>query len=168
MKMLCPCVVCAIALLVSFGCAKKKEVSSLDLKQAANLVSEAQFATTLRDYPRAETLFQQATSLAPDDGDYWIALGNVEVRLGKRDAARKAYKQALAVFEQIAAKNKSDSQPALQQVYVLALLGRADDARALQAKLSGRYPGDRDVRAFVEGNRLERMLADPQFKSVAL
>jgi tetratricopeptide (TPR) repeat protein len=167
MKLLSPCVIFGFVLFGLVGCAKK-EVSSLDRKQAANLVTEAQFALTLRDLSRAEGLLSQATALCPDTGNYWLALGNTRARLNQRDGARTAYKQALKSFENDAAKNKTDSTPALQQVYVLALLGRQDDARKLLDKISARYPDDRDVRAFVDGNQFERMLSDPHFKEAAL
>ncbi len=167
MKLLGPCVVCAVALFAFSGC-HKKEIPPIQRKQAANLVSEAQFALTMKDYARAEGLYAQATTLCPDTGDYWIGLGSSRVQLGQRDGARTAYKRALAAFEDAAKENKTDSGPALQQVYALALLGRADDARALANKLPARYPNDRDARAFVESKQLDRIVADPGFKQIAL
>lgn len=167
MKLLCPCVIFVAALFAFSGC-QKREISTTDRKQAANLISEAQFALTMKDYTRAEGLFVQATKLCPDTGDFWIGLGNTRVQLGQRDGARSAYQKALAAFADAAAKDKTDSEPALRQVYTLALLGRADDARALASKLPDRYPNDREVRAFVETKQIDRMLADPGFKQVAL
>ena len=148
------------------GCSKK-EITSLERKQAAALVSEAQFATTMRDFARAETLLAQATSLCPDTGAYWLQLGASRIKLGQREPARAAYKGALKAFEDTAKKQK-EPEAALQQVYVLALLGRVDDARALQEKLVSRYPDSRDVKIFVEEKRLDRILADPGFKQMAL
>ena len=165
MKLLCACVL-LIALVVLPGCGKK-EITPLQRKQAANFVSEAEFAVTMRDYARAEGLYAQATSLCPDTGSYWLSLASTRMRLGQRDAARAAYKQALKAFEGAAADNKADAEPALQQVYVLALLGRVDDARALLAKLPARYPNDRGVRSFIDEKRLDQMVADPQFKQLA-
>ena len=140
----------------------------MERKQAANFVSEAQFATTLRDFSRAEGLYVQATTLCPDTAPYWMSLAAVRLRLGQRDGARDAYSHALKAFEQAAAENKTDSEPALQQVYVLALMGRVDDARTLLGKLPDRFPNDRGVRNFVEDKRLDRLIADPQFKQLAL
>lgn len=167
MKLLRPCVIFALVVFAAAGCGKKKEITSLDRKQAANLVAEAQFAVSIRDYARAEGLLGQAAALCPDTGSYWLVLGSTRVRLGKRGDARRAYQEALGAFEDAAAKDKNDAQAALQQVYVLALLGRQDDARKLLAKLPDRYPNDRNVRAFVEG-RLDRIVSDPQFKEIAL
>lgn len=166
MKLLSLCLVLALTVLAT-SCGRKA-VTPLQRKQAANLVSEAQFALTMRDFARAEGLLAQAAELCPDAGSYWISLGATRVRLNKRSAARDAYKRALDAFKDAAAKDKTDVDPMLQQVYVLALLGRADEARSLQGKLQSRFPTNRDVQAFVEEKRLDRMLEDPQFKQTAL
>ena len=64
------------ALLLAAGCKPKtKAITSLERKEAANLVSEARFAITLRDDARAEGLLAQAAQLCPDTGDYWLNLG---------------------------------------------------------------------------------------------
>jgi tetratricopeptide (TPR) repeat protein len=162
-----PLVVFLIALFAIAGCGKK-EISSLDRKKAAALASEADFAVTLRDFTRAEGLFAQATALCPDAGDYWLNLGSMRMRLGQRATAKTAYRQALSAYENAAKKDKADVEAALQQVYVLALLGRTADAQALLAKLPERYPNERQVRSFVETKQLDRMLADPKFKELAL
>lgn len=167
MKLLSIWLVLGLAVLATCACTKK-EITPLQRKQAANLVSEAQFAATMRDYARAESLLAQATQAAPDTGVFWISLGSMRVKLNQRGAARDAYKQALAAFEAEAKAKKDDADPALQHVYVLALLGRVDDARRLQDKLPARYPNDRDVRAFVEGKRLDQLLNSPGFKQAAL
>jgi tetratricopeptide (TPR) repeat protein len=159
-------IVATLGLIAFAGCAKKP-VSDLDRKKAAAAASEAQFAVSIREYDRAEKLLAEATQLCPDDPQYWLGLGSTRVRAGQRDAARTAYKRALAAFEQVE-KAKRSSEAALQQVYVLALLGQLDDARARLAKVQSRYPDDRDVRAFVDENHLDRMLKDSQFRQFAL
>ncbi len=166
MKLLSLCLVLALTVF-SAGCGKK-EITPLQRKQAANLASEAQFAVTVRDFARAEGLFAQAATLCPDNGLYWISLGAARVKLDKKPAARDAYKRALDAFKEAAAADQTDTEAALQQVYALALLGRVDEARALQDKLLSKRPDDRDIRAFVEEKRLDRMLEDPQFKQTAL
>ena len=146
---------------------KTSEITSLQRKEAATLVSEAEFAMQIRDLPRAEGLFAKAVALCPDDGKYWVDLGSLRVRLGNKDTARAAYKSALSAYEALAATGK-DSQPWLQQVYVLALLGRPDDARAMLERAQKKFPDDRDVRAFVENKQLDQMIAHPRFKEIAL
>ncbi len=157
------------ALLPAIGCRPKpKAITSLQRKQAAQLVSEAQFAVTLRDYARAEDQLAKAAAACPDEGDYWVSLGSVRVRLGQRDGAKTAYRSALTAFEDAVTRNPKDEQAMLRQVSVLALLGRADDARALLAKLQARLPNSRNIRVFIEQKQLDTLLADPTFKEISL
>lgn len=167
MKLFSQCLVLLVAVLACAGCGKK-EVTQLERKQGVALVSEAQFALTLRDYARAEGLLAQATKVCHDDAAYWIMLGSTRVRLGQRESARDAYEEALDLYKEAASKNKTQTAPLLQQVYVLALLGRIDDARALEAKLQSKFPEDRDVRAFIENKQLDRVLSESGFKQIAL
>ena len=166
-------VLAALGMLTTVGCAPKaKEITSLQRKEAATLVSEAEFALQLKDLARAEGLLAKAANLCPDTGKYWVDLGSVRVRLGKKDAARPAYEAALKAYEGEAANAKAGALPDpaswLQQVYVLSLLGRVDDARAVLAKALKKFPESRAVRSFSEGKQIDKMVADPSFKLIAL
>jgi len=157
------------ALLLVAGCKPSvRESTPLQRKQAANLVSEAQFAVSLRDFARAEPLLTQAVELCPDEPNFAVALGSARVRLNDKSGAKQAYETALKAFEAAQAKDAKDPELLLQQAYVLALLGRADDARALLEKTAKKYPDNRAVRAFVDSKQLDRLLADPGFKAIAL
>lgn len=159
----------AVVALTTAGCTPKpKEITSLQRKQGAQFESEAQFALTLRDYARAEDQLAQAAAACPDDGAYWVSLGSVRVRLGRRDDAKRAYQSALAAFEADVAKDPKDDQSMLQQVSVLALLGRVDEARARLQKLGDRFPDSRAIRVFAEQKQLDSLLAAPSFKDVSL
>ena len=149
------------------GCGRK-EVTSLQRKQAASLVSEAGFAITLRDYARAEGLLAQAVAVCPDNPEYWLNLGSVRRRLGNRVGAKSAYESMLDVLHDNAKRNAKDSSPLLQSVYVLALLGRMDDARDALAKAQRDLPDDRAIRLFVENKQLDRLPDDPTFKEISL
>src|ERR1700709_2734750 len=72
------------------GCGRK-EITSTQRKEAANLASEAQFALTLRDYARAEPLMAKATEVCGDSSQYWQTLGMVRRKLGNRSGAKDAY-----------------------------------------------------------------------------
>lgn len=169
-------VVLAAAMAAAFasaGCGAKKqppkkEITELQRKEAAHLASEADFAITVRQWERAEGLLAKAAELCPDTPEYWITLGTVRVRHGNRSGAKSAYETALAVYETDAGESATDSEPWLQQVYVLALLGRVDDARARLDKAAKQFPNDRAVRAFIEQKRLDAIVADPTFKQIAL
>lgn len=165
-----------LALGAGCGGGKKKEITTLQRKEAAALDSEAQFAFTVKDFARAEGLLARATELAPDTGALWLRLGMMRMRLGQRDGAKAAYKSALAAFQDAAEAveddpdpaKRNDPEPMLQQVTALALLGRVDDARKVITQITKRFPEHRAVRTFVEQKNLDRMLADPQFKELAL
>ena len=160
-------VLLGLAVLLFAGCGPKA-VTPLQRKQAASLVSEANFAVTLRDFPRAEGLLSQAVGICPDTPEYWMTLGTVRRKLDNRSGAKTAYEQALKAARASAKRMPENSQPLLQQIYVLALLGQGDDARATLEKARREHPSDRALRLFAEGNELDRMLADPTFKELAL
>ena len=149
------------------GCGKK-EITSTQRKEAAMLESEAQFALTVKDLARAEGLLTKAAELVPDTGEIWLRLGSTRMKLGQRDRAKDAYENGLEAFKDAAKANKASAEPWLQQVTALALLGRADDARALVEKTSKRFPNDAMVRDYIEAKTLDRMLSDPSFKELAL
>lgn len=159
-----------IALLLAdvTGCGGRKQVTELQRKEARHLVAEADFARNLRDWPRAEGLLAKATSLAPDDGGYWTALGSVRMRLGDKAGAKNAYREALKAHEAAARIESNDPEHVLKQVYVLALLGQLGDARALLDKMARQFPADRSVRSFIETKQLDQLIAEPEFKQVAL
>jgi tetratricopeptide (TPR) repeat protein len=160
-----------VLLLVAAGCGrtpKGSEITDLQRKEAALLMSEADFAISLRDFARAEAALAKAVELTPDNGGYWISLGGLRKRMGNASGARAAYQAALRTYEGQAKEDKLDPQPWLKQIHVLALLGRTDDARALVERTVKQFPADRLVRIFVEEKQFEQMLAAPGFKDVAL
>jgi tetratricopeptide (TPR) repeat protein len=164
-------IACVALAVVVAGCGKRTEgkgITELQRKEAAHLDSEAQFAITMRQWERAEGLYAKMTQLCPDTGPYWVSLGAMRVRLGKRETAKDAYKSALKAFEAEADKDKTQVEPWLKQVEVLALLGRTEDGRATLDKAAKRFPNDRTLRAFIEGKSFDRMIADPMFKQSAL
>jgi tetratricopeptide (TPR) repeat protein len=158
------------ALIAGGGCKPKvKEISSLQRREAESLVNEAKFALSVRDVTRAEATFARAAALCPDVGDYWLELGRCRVKLGNRGPAKDAYQTALAVYEADAKREASIRVPSLlRQIYVLALLGRADDARAVLTKARKELPDNAELRSFADGRQLDQMLGSPLFKEVAL
>jgi tetratricopeptide (TPR) repeat protein len=155
------------ALLLALGCSPRKEVTERDRKEAAYLVSEAQFALTMREWSRAEGLLAKAVQLSAE-GDHWISLGATRLRLKNRAGAKDAYESALKAFQAQAQRNKQTPEPWLKQAYVLALLGRKDDGRAVIAKAAKLFPNDGTLRALNAPKEFERMFSGPQFKEMAL
>jgi tetratricopeptide (TPR) repeat protein len=149
------------------GCGRK-EITSLQRKEAANIASEAQFALTLRDFARAEPLLAKAVELCPDSSQYWQSLGMVRVRLDNRAGAKDAYGQMLDQARDQYKRDATQTDALLQQVYALALLGRADEAREVLAKAQKNHPEDQTLGSFVQSGQLDRILSDPSFKEIAL
>lgn len=160
---------CAL-LLCAGACSKPKpkEVSSLARKQAAALVSDADFAIQIHDDARAEASLSQAVELDPEQTDVWLELGYARKRLGNADGARTAYKGALAAAKRKCNEDPKDFDSLIDQVFSLALLGQLDDARALLADSAKAHPDNRQLQGFVTDKVLDRMIADPQFKKNAL
>lgn len=161
-------IVAAVVLGFGSGCGRDKKITDLQRKEAAHLASEAEFAVTLRDFARAESVLTKVVELCPDTGAYWVSLGSARMRLGNRSRAKASYESALSAYEAEAKREKTDIEPWLAQVSVLALLGRADDARALLDKMAKRFPENRTVRAFIDQKQLDQMLRDPKFKEISL
>lgn len=155
-------------LLLGSGCGgNRKVVTERDRKEAAALLSEAQFAMSVRQWQRAEGLLAKAVQLVPD-GEAYITLGSARVRLNDRKAAKDAYRSALKVFEDEAARDSARADPWLKQIYVLALLGRMDDSRATAAKALKKFPNDARVKSFSDPKQFDRMVGMQSFKDMAL
>lgn len=167
MQRLTPLILALVFLAVT-GCGPKPPaITDLQRKQAAALVSEAEFALALRDFARAEGLFREASGLCPDNGAYWLQLGTTSKRLNKTTEAKKSYEQAAKAYAAAYKANDQDPGPVLRQVYAYALLGRADDARALLRKVRKAHPKHEEIQGFDEAT-LDRMIADPGFKAMAI
>jgi tetratricopeptide (TPR) repeat protein len=159
--------VAGLGLVLAFGCAPRKQVTDRDRKEAAHLASEAQFAISIREWGRAEGLLAKAVQVAPM-GDYWLSLGATRMRLNNRAGAKDAYQAALKAFADESARFNTIPEPWLKQIYVLALLGRQDDSRAMTAKAAKLFPNDPKIRALTEPNAFEKMIASQNFKDTAL
>jgi len=158
-----------LGVVLTAGCKPNpKNITELQRKEAANLVSEAQFAVTMRDYARAEPLFAKAAKLCPDTGEYWLGLGMSRRRLGDKSGAKSAYEEALAAFRDNFDHDSKNADALLQQVSVLALLGRADEARSALEVAQKKHPENGALRRFVEEKQLDRIVSDPSFKEIAL
>ena len=160
---------CLAAVLASgLAACSRKTISSIDRKEAANVISEAQFATTVKDFARAESLAQQAATLCPDTGDYWLLLGTLQVRNGKKSDAKASYRSALDAYKDQYKDAPTNSQLLIQQAYVLVLMGRPDDARAVIDKAHDRNPDDWGIKKLVESKVVDHMVSDPSLKALSL
>lgn len=167
MSRLLPAILLVFAFTVSACSKKAPEITSLQRKEAANLVSEAQFALALRDQARAEALLAKATALCPDNGAYWLDLGSIRRGLENRDGARQAYTEAAKAYAAAYKADRKELQPLLQQIYVESLLGNTKVAQKLLKQAVADHAGNPAVKGLTP-QWLESMLADPNFKALAL
>jgi Flp pilus assembly protein TadD len=156
----------AAALLALAGC-RAKEITPEQRNEALLDASDADFAVTIHDLPRAEGNFAKAVELCPDEGDVWMKLGMVRIQLKNPDGARSAYKSALATFVAGSKANPSDSSFIFKRVYVLVILGRGDEARSLVEDAGAKAPDDQRLQAFIQTKALDKMLADPALKQIS-
>jgi tetratricopeptide (TPR) repeat protein len=148
------------------GCGHR-EITTLEREEAANMVSEADFATTIREWSRAEGLYSQAVALCPDAADTWVSLGIARMRLGDHGGARQAFKSAVSAYRDDSEEHPSHSQSVLRRAYVLVLLGRADEARSVVGKAHEKYPDDRLLSEFIDNGTLDKLVADPALKDIS-
>jgi tetratricopeptide (TPR) repeat protein len=148
------------------GCSAR-QISSIDRKESANVISEAQFAVALKDWNRAEGLYQKAAGLCPDQGETWVGLGVVRMRLHNPSGARDAYKSALSAYADDVKRDSTNTIPVIRCASVMVILGRTDEARAMVDKALARNPGDRRLRNFVEMKGVDKIAADPGLKDVS-
>jgi hypothetical protein len=55
----------------------------------------------------------------------------------------------------------------LRKAYVLVILGRTDEAKALVSKAYAKLPEDRRLRNFIDGKGLDKLIADPSTKEIS-
>ena len=158
----------ALVLALVAGCAPRRKLATERERKEAELhASEARFALSVKEWARAEGLFLKAAQSSPE-GDYYLSLGSTRMRLGKRAEAKEAYQDALRAYEDDAAREATKSEPWIKQAYVLAVLGRMDDARAIIAKAAKRFPNDAKVRAVLDPKGFEQLISGQNFKEAAL
>ncbi len=109
------------------------------------LLTESTAALHAKDYAKARTLAEQATRLAPQFAEAWVGYGMASVCLGEMDQARAAYERALSLHQARHRQNPTDANQVVQQVFLLTLLGRSDEAETLLKQASNDYPEDDQI-----------------------
>jgi tetratricopeptide (TPR) repeat protein len=155
----------ALAFALALGGCGRHEVTVTERQEGALAAGEAAFAVQLKDWKRAADNYAKAAGLCPDSGDYWFNLGLMRMRLGDHPAARAAFKSALPDYEAAFERTPSDTRPVLSRVYILILLGDADQAREVLAKARARHPDDVRLKTFDERHNLDKIIADPNTKA---
>jgi Flp pilus assembly protein TadD len=135
------CSLVAVAFLVSCTPAAHTNVSS----RSTQLASESAAAFNAKEYVKAQTLAEEATSADPQFAEAWVGYGMASVRLGQTDHARQAYEQALSLHQARHRQNPSDADQVVQQIFLLTLLGRPTEAETLLKQASTDYPNDQTI-----------------------
>jgi Flp pilus assembly protein TadD len=91
----------------------------------------------------------------------------VRMHLSDRSGARSAYKSALSAFKDELSLDPTHSQARIHRAFVLVILGDPDTARSEMEKARAKYPDDRLLRNFAENHGMDKMLADPDLKSLS-
>ena len=157
-----------LALAVS-GCKDKpKELPRAVLAEAAQNVSEAEFAMQIRDYARAEGLLAKAVELNPEEPRYWLQLGAARKRMSNTSGAKKAYEKARDVLKAEYRRDNKSPGPLFAEMEVCMLLGKPNDAKAVYDRMLKDHGDDPDVKNFVENHMLEKLLTDPNLKALSL
>ena len=157
-----------VSLLAACGGGKKKEVTAEDRTQAAQAAGEASFANFRSDFAAAEKALTRATTLNPDNADYWFDLAIARARLQDKSGAKTAFKNVISVCTDAFKKDPQNPAWLIKQIRPLIMLGRADDARALLEKAASQFPNDPQVRQFKEQNIIDTLLKDPQLKDFSV
>lgn len=148
------------------GC-KPKAVSAEDKLKAENIVSEAQFSMQIREYSRAEELFNKAIELRADYPEYWVALGMARRHQDNKDGARAAYKKALGYLEDRYSSEKN-LEDLGQKAWVLALLGRTDEAVQFLQKSLKEHPDSAYLQKMADPRGLPHTFQTAEFKELSL
>ena len=158
---------CVAALFLT-GCSREpKEVTPAAKAEAASLISEAQFAMQIREFSRAEELIDRALKLRDDMPEYWVSLGMARRRQDNKSGARKAYEHALELHTERYKKDKTPEE-LVQQSFVLALLGKQDDALKLLEKGIKDHPDSAMLKKMADPRGLPRTFQSTDFKALAL
>jgi tetratricopeptide (TPR) repeat protein len=167
MKRIFTAFVCVTVLLAA-GCSKKvKEVPEVTKMEAATLISEAQFAMSIREYGRAEELIQRAIDLTDEVPEYWVSLGMTRRKQDNTDGARKAYKRALELHKERYEESKKPEELA-QQAFVLALLGKTDEALKVLENGLKQYPDSPAMKKMADPRGLPSTFQRAEFKELAV
>ena len=120
--------------------------------------SEASFATGLKDWKRAEEHFAKAAALCPDTSSYWLNLGLALAP--ERPCRRPVRLRGRPPGLPRRLRAQSGGYGSVFGVYILVLLGEADQARSVLEKARARRPPRRPAPpGFIEKHGLENMIA---------
>jgi len=144
--------------------AKKKEVTREDRIQAGKAAGEASYANFRGDFAAAERALVRAVELDPFNADNWFDLGIARIRIKDKSGAKAAFKEVLSLCKDNAAKEPANAAWLVKQIRPMVILGRVDEARALQKRVLEQFPNDPQVGVFRDPKAIDRLLEDALLK----
>jgi tetratricopeptide (TPR) repeat protein len=99
--------------------------------------------------------------------EYWVSLGMARRRQDNTSGARKAYETALDLHADRYKQTKTPEE-LVQQAFVLALLGKKDDALKLLNKGLKDHPDSVVIKKMADPRGLPRTFQTEEFKALAL
>lgn len=151
-------IVVVLSVLCVAGCANRAPLAN---DRAQNLADRAAQAFLDEEYKKARSLSEEAVRLRPDFAEAWVLHGKSCVLEGDAASARESYERALRLHAQRYRMNSDDTSQLVQQVYILLLLGRDAEARALLAQGLEAHPADERLTLLSSG--MDNLLADGEF-----
>ena len=158
----------SILLLALTACKDKpRQLSEAQILEIRELRADASFGVAIRDYDRAETSIRKALDIDDSNPDLWVAMGAIQRRAGRSDAAAKNYKKALKCYESL---YKATGKPVYlaQRGWVLGLLGDMSGAEKALKKAASLHPEDPEVRRLTSEDGIPRMFKTEKFREIAL
>jgi len=132
-----------LALVLFTSCARATHDANDTRSQ--KLAGDSAAAFNAKDYAKAQSLAEQATSVKPQFAEAWVEYGMASAQLGQTNRDREGYEHALALFQARRGQNPSDANQFIQQIFVLSLLGRNAEAAILLKQTRTEYPNDRSI-----------------------
>jgi len=141
-----------------------KPVTADDRRQAATAAGEASYANFKGDFASAEKALARSVAFDPFNADNWFDLGIARIRIKDKSGARAAFNNVLALCKDRAAKDPANAAWLVKQIRPMVILGRVDEARALQKRVLEQFPNDPQVGVFRDPNAINRLLEDALLK----
>lgn len=108
-------------------------------RQYRRTVFQASTALSQDKFPEAERLYDIIVRNRPDFAEAWTSRGMAAAALGDFNVAKESYKRAFSLYC-IAYTSKPEPNPLQQQVFLLVLLGRQEEAGRLLGEAVLKYP----------------------------
>ncbi|HUT28816.1 MAG TPA: M56 family metallopeptidase [Sedimentisphaerales bacterium] len=138
------------------------EAEEMTDTKGQDIASRAAEAMNAGDFERAQALSAEAVELDPDFAEAWTGMGMACVRAGDYKGAKESYERALSFHQERYRKDPSNANHVQQQIFLLVLLGRDEEAKSLLSRARLQHPEDEQLKKFEQGG-FAALEEDPQY-----